>query len=138
MPFYGMSICGCQPQNCANTLCLCPLRLQRQTGSLTSPSPTPPHSGPGYANLHSRVFFLWGSFCFVCIAFVYFMIYETKGLTLEQLDELYGIVSKAWRSKAFRPEVSFAEVQDVMDGGKGSLVEAREEVERRRSGGEQV
>jgi len=31
------------------------------------------------------------------------MIYETKGLTLEQVDELYGIVNKAWKSKEFRP-----------------------------------
>lgn len=23
-----------------------------------------------YANLRSKVFFVWGSFCFVCIAFV--------------------------------------------------------------------
>ncbi|CAN9360427.1 unnamed protein product [Alternaria alternata] len=54
-----------------------------------------------HANLQSKVFFVWGSFCFVCIAFVWFMIYETKGLTLEQVDELYGIIGKAWKSKEF-------------------------------------
>jgi hypothetical protein len=32
-----------------------------------------------YANLQSKVFFIWGTCCFVCIAFVWFMIYETKG-----------------------------------------------------------
>jgi MFS transporter, SP family, sugar:H+ symporter len=30
---------------------------------------------------------------------------------LEQVDELYGMVSKAWQSKAFRPKVSFREVE---------------------------
>jgi len=34
--------------------------------------------GAGYANLGSRVFFVWGSFCFICIFFVWMLIYETK------------------------------------------------------------
>lgn len=42
-----------------------------------------------YANLQSKVFFVWGSFCFVCIAFVYFMIYETKGLSLEEVRTVF-------------------------------------------------
>ncbi len=45
--------------------------------------------GPGNANLQSKIFFIWFACCFLCITFVYFMIYETKGLTLEQIDELY-------------------------------------------------
>jgi len=32
------------------------------------------NEGPGYANLQSKVFFVWGSFCFVCIAFVWFLV----------------------------------------------------------------
>lgn len=41
------------------------------------------------------------------------MIYETKGLSLEQVDELYGIVTKAWKSKDFRPQLSFQDVDDM-------------------------
>lgn len=41
------------------------------------------------------------------------MIYETKGLSLEQVDELYGKVGHAWQSKGFVPTVSFQDVQDV-------------------------
>lgn len=63
-------------------------------------------------NLQAKVFFIWGCFCLIAIVFVWSMIYETKGLTLEQVDELYGMVSKAWESKAFRPKVSFREVED--------------------------
>ncbi|KAK3074176.1 Plasma membrane low glucose sensor [Teratosphaeriaceae sp. CCFEE 6253] len=70
------------------------------------------NEGAGYANMGSRVFFIWGSCCFVCIFFVWFLIYETKGLSLEQVDELYGIVSKAWKSKDFRPQISFQEVEE--------------------------
>ncbi|RJE21066.1 Sugar and other transporter [Aspergillus sclerotialis] len=33
------------------------------------------------------------------------MIYETKGLSLEQVNELYGNVSKAWRSPSYRSEL---------------------------------
>ena len=62
------------------------------------------------ANLQAKVFFIWGCFCLIAIVFVWTMIYETKGLTLEQVDELYGVVSKAWKSKAFRPQLAFREV----------------------------
>jgi SP family sugar:H+ symporter-like MFS transporter len=71
------------------------------------------NSGPGNANLRSKVFFIWGSFCLVCIFFVWAMIYETKGLSLEQIDELYAKVDKAWHSKGFVPTVSFQDVADV-------------------------
>jgi hypothetical protein len=90
-------------------------------------------------NLQSKVFFIWGSFCFVCIAFVYFMIYETKGLTLEEVDGLYESVSKAWLSKNYRPEVRFAEAEKEMqvaaaEGRHMSVAEAMATLkERRRS-----
>jgi SP family sugar:H+ symporter-like MFS transporter len=35
------------------------------------------------------------------------MIYETKGLSLEQVDELYGVVNKAWQSKKFVPQIAY-------------------------------
>ncbi|KAK5124196.1 hypothetical protein LTR85_001899 [Meristemomyces frigidus] len=74
-------------------------------------------SGPGNANLQAKVFFIWGGFCFICIFFVWAMIYETKGLSLEQVDELYAKVGKAWQSKGFVPTVSFQDVQEVGEGG---------------------
>lgn len=70
-------------------------------------------TGPGDAGLESKVFFLWGSFCFICFFFVWGMIYETKGLSLEQVDELYYKVPHAWKSPGFVPTVSFQDVQDV-------------------------
>ena len=85
-----------------------------------------------HANLQSKVFFVWGSFCFVCIAFVYFMIYETKGLSLEQVDELYGVVNQAWKSKQFVPQVSFADV-DAKNNHGMSLGEIGATQERKRS-----
>lgn len=70
-------------------------------------------SGPGNANLGSKVFFVWGGFCFICCLFVYFCIYETKGLSLEQVDELYAKIPHAWQSTGFVPTVNFTDVADL-------------------------
>ncbi|KIM95323.1 hypothetical protein OIDMADRAFT_106418 [Oidiodendron maius Zn] len=67
--------------------------------------------GPGNANLQSKIFFVWGGCCFVCIGFVYFMIYETKGLTLEQVDELYAEVKDARHSIGWVPTITFREIR---------------------------
>lgn len=64
-------------------------------------------SGEGNANMGVKVFFLWGGCCFICMLFVYLFIYETKGLSLEEVDELYETVSKAWKSMYFKPSVTF-------------------------------
>ncbi|KAG6040233.1 hypothetical protein E4U41_001210 [Claviceps citrina] len=60
--------------------------------------------GDGYANLQSKIFFIWFACCFICIAFVYFFIYETKGLSLEEVDLLYNEVSSARKSTTWRPK----------------------------------
>lgn len=121
---------------------LFPLKVRAKCLSMTTASnwllnwaiaySTPYMVDPEHANLQSKVFFVWGSFCFVCIAFVYFMIYETKGLSLEQVDELYGVVKEAWESKKFRPALNFADVDaDAIRGM--SLSEMAAAQERKRS-----
>lgn len=59
-------------------------------------------SGKGNANLGSKVFFIWMGFCFLAVVFVWKFIYETKGLSLEQVDELYQQCSQAYKSPSFR------------------------------------
>ncbi|TQS38220.1 hypothetical protein Golomagni_01281 [Golovinomyces magnicellulatus] len=59
--------------------------------------------GPGNLNLQSKIFFIWFGCCFFCIAFVWFFIYETKGLSLEQVDEMYNEVSVASKSVLWKP-----------------------------------
>jgi SP family sugar:H+ symporter-like MFS transporter len=93
--------------------------------------------GPGNANLQSKIFFIWFACCFLCIAFVYFMIYETKGLTLEQVDELYDEVKIARHSPGWKPTKPnyWTEIhasvsgQGGLNGDKGH-VEMDEKVER--------
>lgn len=92
--------------------------------------------GPGNANMGSKVFFVWGGFCVICTVFVYFCIYETKGLSLEQVDELYAKVPRAWNSAGFVPSVNFTDVQDVnRDGGsrRHTLAELENAATRRKS-----
>ncbi|KAI5860803.1 hexose transporter [Durotheca rogersii] len=71
--------------------------------------------GEGYANLQARIFFVWFGACFLCIAFVYFFIYETKGWSLEEVDELYSEVSSARRSAAWSPKTTYAERRAAAD-----------------------
>lgn len=82
--------------------------------------------GPGNANLQAKIFFVWGGCCFVCIAFVYFMIYETKGLTLEQVDELYDEVSVAKNSVGWVPTTTFREMREEKQV-RAPVVETTEE-----------
>ncbi|KAI1104371.1 hexose transporter [Jackrogersella minutella] len=70
--------------------------------------------GDGYANLQSKIFFVWFGACFLCIAFVYFLIYETKGWSLEEVDELYSECSSARESAAWTPKTTFAQRQGVV------------------------
>lgn len=59
--------------------------------------------GKGNGNLGTNVFFIWGGCNFLCILFTYVFIYETKGYSLEQIDELYEKVPHAWKSRGFIP-----------------------------------
>lgn len=77
------------------------------------------------ANLQSKVFFIWGGCTFLCFIFVYFCVYETKGLTLEQVDELFDSGASARTSKRFIPSEGYA--HDYPDAEK-AVVEAVEEV----------
>jgi len=123
-----------------------PLKVRAKSLSMTTASnwllnfaigyatPYMVNSGPGNANLGAKVFFVWGGCCFICIFFVWTMIYETKGLSLEQVDELYAKVNRAWKSPGFVPTVSFQDVQDAgVDARRMSLTDAEAEAGRKRS-----
>ncbi|EKJ67669.1 hypothetical protein FPSE_12186 [Fusarium pseudograminearum CS3096] len=60
-----------------------------------------------------KIFFIWGTFCILAIVFVWFMVYETSRMTLEQIDEMYERVSHAWESPGFNPSWSFQEMHNT-------------------------
>jgi hypothetical protein len=41
-----------------------------------------------YGNLKTKVFFVWGATCTACVVFAYYLVPETKGLSLEQVDNM--------------------------------------------------
>ncbi|KAF8586328.1 MFS monosaccharide transporter [Ramaria rubella] len=70
--------------------------------------------GPGDAGLQAKVFFIWGSTCLCCIIFTYFCIYETRGLSLEQVDILYEH-STPMGSTTFRNKLIVLDVRNASD-----------------------
>ena len=86
------------------------------------------NSGKGNANLGKKVFFIWGGCNLLCGLFTWFFVYETAGLTLEQVDELYEVHDHAWRSKDFTP--SAHAFQDGVFDNSNSKVEVVSEIEK--------
>lgn len=92
---------------------------------------TPYLVGTDKANLGAKVFFLWGALCFCCIVYTYFLVYETKGLSLEQVDKMMEETTPR-TSKAWKPTTTFASEMGLTD--KGTLnPEVVQEVERKGS-----
>lgn len=50
------------------------------------------------------------------------MVYETKGLTLEQVDELYSEVKVARKSVGWKPSVTFVQMRGKADALGENLV----------------
>ena len=48
---------------------------------------------------------------------MFFLVYETKNMSLEEVNELYETVGKAWQSKKFRAVVKRS--NSVAQGGIG-------------------
>ncbi|QIW98980.1 hypothetical protein AMS68_004498 [Peltaster fructicola] len=82
-------------------------------------------------NLQSNVFFIWGSLCTFAFIYAYFLVPETRGLSLEQVDKMMEETSPRTSAK-WRPTTTFASEMGLKDGGKLDIGTA-EEVERKGS-----
>ena len=62
---------------------------------------TPYMVGEDKGNLGAKVFFIWGSLCGCCLVYAIFLVPETKGLTLEEIDimlaETNAFTSSKWK-----------------------------------------
>ncbi|ROW01829.1 hypothetical protein VPNG_07775 [Cytospora leucostoma] len=65
-------------------------------------------------NLKSSVFFVWGSLCACAFVYSYFLIPETKGLSLEQVDQMMEQTTPR-TSARWKPTTTFA--AQVAQGG---------------------
>jgi Sugar (and other) transporter len=63
--------------------------------------------GADKGNLRSSVFFIWGGLCTCAFVYAWFLVPETKGLTLEQVDRMMEETTPRNSSK-WKPHTTFA------------------------------
>ncbi|KAK4705871.1 MFS transporter, SP family, sugar:H+ symporter, partial [Phenoliferia sp. Uapishka_3] len=68
---------------------------------------TPYMVGTSEGNLKSSVFFVWGGLCTCALVYAYFLVPETKGLSLEQIDRMLEETTPR-QSAAWRPTTTYA------------------------------
>lgn len=68
---------------------------------------TPYMVGEDRGNMKSSVFFVWGVLCTCALIYAYFLVPETKGLSLEQVDKMMEEVSPRQSAK-WKPTSTFA------------------------------
>ncbi|KAL0937153.1 MFS monosaccharide transporter [Colletotrichum truncatum] len=90
---------------------------------------TPYMVGEKRGNLKSSVFFVWGGLCTCALVYTYFLVPETKGLSLEQVDKMMEETTPRTSAK-WRPHETFASAV-AKDGVLDKA--AAEDVERRSS-----
>lgn len=76
---------------------------------------TPYMVNPDKGNLRSNVFFIWGSLCTCAFVYTYFLVPETKGLSLEQVDRMFE-ESTPRTSAKWKPTATFAGQAGIQDG----------------------
>jgi len=77
---------------------------------------TPYMVGPDQGDMKSSVFFVWGGLCTAAFVYTYFLVPETKGLSLEQVDKMME-ESTPRTSAKWRPHSTFAaQKTDVLGG----------------------
>lgn len=64
-------------------------------------------TGNRTAAIGNKIFFIWGSCNAAGVIFVYFTVYETKGLKLEEIDFMYNNCSSARTSTKFKSRKIF-------------------------------
>merc|ERR1719359_2328529 len=68
---------------------------------------TPEMVGTDKGNMKSSVFFVWGGLCTCAFVYAYFLVPETKGLSLEQVDLMFAEVTPR-NSAKWKPSKTFA------------------------------
>ncbi len=77
---------------------------------------TPYMVGTDKGNLRSSVFFIWGGLCTCAFVYSYFLVPETKGLTLEQVDRMFEETTPR-KSAKWRARTTFAQDMGLTKNG---------------------
>ncbi|KAA1088884.1 Solute carrier 2 (Facilitated glucose transporter) member 8 [Puccinia graminis f. sp. tritici] len=84
-------------------------------------------AGPGQAGLGVKVFWLWAALCFAALTFSFFLIPETKGLSLEQVDLLYTN-STVLKSNSYRTQLIANNLHEGMTPAEKAYQEKLEHI----------
>ncbi|OLN96646.1 putative glucose transporter rco-3-like protein 1 [Colletotrichum chlorophyti] len=88
---------------------------------------TPYMVGKTRGDLKSSVFFVWGSLCTCALVYTYFLVPETKGLSLEQVDKMMEETTPRTSAK-WKPHETFASAiakDGVLDKAVAEDIERR-------------
>ncbi|CCD22446.1 glucose sensor NDAI_0A02890 [Naumovozyma dairenensis CBS 421] len=83
-------------------------------------------TGSHTSTLGPKIYFIWGSLNALATVVVYFTVYETKGLTLEQIDELYSKSSNSLQSTRWNKRIKEESIS-LIDERKQRIVQAKYE-----------
>ncbi|KAI3333145.1 general substrate transporter [Ustulina deusta] len=70
---------------------------------------------PGNLNWGAKYGYIWAGSNLVCLAFFYFFIPETKGRTLEEIDELFNNRVSVRRFKTYQTTIKDEAMKDIKD-----------------------
>jgi sugar porter (SP) family MFS transporter len=92
---------------------------------------TPYMVGVDEGNLKSSVFFIWGGLCTCAFVYAWFLVPETKGLSLEQVDKMMEETTPRTSAK-WKPHSTYASEMGMKNGAKLGT-DITEDVERKGS-----
>lgn len=78
-------------------------------------------------NLGAKVFYVWGGLCTCCFVYAYFLIPETKGLTLEQVDRMFEETTPR-KSAKWVPSQTYADQMGMTEKSEKTVEHAEETV----------
>ncbi|AET41356.1 sugar porter family MFS transporter Ecym_8060 [Eremothecium cymbalariae DBVPG len=68
-------------------------------------------TGSHTSTLGTKIFFIWGSLNAIGVLVVYLTVYETSGLTLEEIDDLYRLCPNSFSSYTWNSEIKVSPSQ---------------------------
>ncbi|KAH3902691.1 sugar porter family MFS transporter SCDLUD_000275 [Saccharomycodes ludwigii] len=79
-------------------------------------------TGSHTSSLGAKIFYIWGSLNAAGVLVVYFTVYETSGLTLEEIDELYRLSPNAMGSSSINKKIRMNSITPLSSNGPGSMM----------------
>jgi hypothetical protein len=73
-------------------------------------------------------FLIYGTFCFMMFFFVWFLVPETKGLSLERMDDLFGLTEMVKNIEADRENHAHSKATELDMDDKNMSREERKEI----------